>query len=163
MGGVRPYHGKASQVLRDYIRSGINMAQSIPTHLVISINERVLAYIKDLSAHTDIVDVLLEAVHPLGDVQMFCPDYAQYRYVLASTNCIVFGFAVGMNTVAFRLDERMKSRAISTGGIAYPECGEDWVAVVHDLPDSDWPSVDVRFWAQQAYIYARLMKARGCC
>lgn len=131
------------------------MGQSIPTHLAISINERVLAYLKDLSAHSDIVDVLLEAVQPLGDVEMFCPDHARYRYVLASTNRVAFGFAVGMSTVAFRLDERMRNRAVATGGIAYPECGDEWVAVVHEHPDSDWPSVDVRFWARQAYIYAR--------
>ena len=137
------------------------MAHRIPADLAISINDRVLTHIQDLSAHSDIADVLLEAVHPLGDVQVFCPDYAQYRYVLASTKRIVFGFAVGMDTVAFRLDERMKHRALGTGGITYPECGEEWVAVVHHLPDSDWPAVDVRFWARHAYVYARSMKAKG--
>jgi len=137
------------------------MAQSIPTDLAVGINERVLAYLKDLSAHSDIGDVLLEAVHPLGDVQIFCPDYSRYRYVLVSTSSIVFGFAVGMDTVAFRLDERMRSRAMGTGGIACPECGDEWVAVVHKLPDSEWPSVDVRFWARQGYIYARSMTAKG--
>lgn len=131
----------------------------VPGELAIRINERVLTYLKDLSAHSDIVDVLLEAVHELGDVQMFCPDASRYRYVLASTNRVVFGFAVGMSTVAFRLDERMRGRAMSTGGVACPECGEEWIAVVHDLPDSDWPAVDVRFWARQAYMYARSTKA----
>lgn len=133
----------------------MHSAGRIPATLVNRANERVLAYLKDLSAHSDIVDVLLEAVHPLGDVELFCPDHAQYRYVLASTRGIVFGFAVGMSTVAFRLDERMTSRAIGTGGIVWPACGEEWVAVVHELPDSDWPAVDVRFWARQAYVHAR--------
>lgn len=137
-----------------------NRADRIPTHLANSANERVLAHVKDMSAHSDIVDVLLDAVHPLGDVEMFCPDAAGYRYVVASTNGIVFGFAVGMHRVAFRLDARMKRRALATGGIAYPECGEDWVAVVHELPDSDWPSVDVGFWARHAYGYARSMKKK---
>ena len=44
-------------------------------------------------------------------MQLFCPDLAGYRYVLAATKRIVFGFAVGMSTVAFRLDPRMKNRA----------------------------------------------------
>jgi hypothetical protein len=126
------------------------MAQSIPAQLAIPVNERVLTYLKELSAHSDIADVLLDAIHPLGDVQMFCPDYDGYRYVLASTNNIVFGFA-----------GRMKGRAISAGGIPCPQCGDDWVAVVHDLPDSDWPAVDVRFWARHAYIYARSTKIEG--
>lgn len=134
------------------------MAQGIPTNLAIRINERVLAHLQDLSAHSDIAEVLLKAVQPLGDVQLFCPDSAAYRYVLASTSGVVFGFAVGMDTVAFRLDERMKRRALATGGVAYPECGDDWVAVVHPLPDSDWPSVDVRFWARHAYLHARSSK-----
>ena len=131
------------------------MTVDIPVGLQIAANKRVLAYLKDLSAHSDVVDVLMEAVDPLGDVQMFCPDAAGYRYVLASTNNIVFGFAVGMNTVAFRLDERMKSRALLTGATACPECGDEWVAVVHDLSDSDWPAVDTRFWARKAYVHAR--------
>jgi hypothetical protein len=131
------------------------MALHIPSHLLNRANERVLAYVKDRSAHSDIADVLLEAVHPLGDVQIFCPDSAVYRYVISSTKNVVFGFVVGMNTVAFRLDERMKGRALLTGGVACPECGDEWVAVMRDVPDSDWPAVDVRFWARKAYVYAR--------
>jgi hypothetical protein len=137
------------------------MTEGAPAHLAIPANARVLAHLRDLSAHSDIVDVLLEAVQPLGDVQLFCPDHARYRYVLASTRSIVFGFAVGTSTVAFRLDERMRGRAVRTGGVAYPACGDEWIAVVHDLPDADWPSVDVRFWARQAYIHARSMKTAG--
>ena len=97
----------------------------------------------------------------MGDVQIVCPDPARYRYVIASTDNIVFGFAVGMNRIVFRLDERMKERALITGGMECPECGDEWVAVVHELPDSDWPAVDVRFWAQKRYVHARSMKAKG--
>ena len=131
----------------------------VPEDLVTPHNARVLEYLEDLSAHSDIVDVLLDAVEPLGDVQLFCPDPAAYRYVLASTNAVVFGFAVGMSTVAFRLDERMQGRAVRTGGESCPECGDEWVAVVHHLPDADWPAVDVRFWARHAYLYARTRRS----
>ena len=130
----------------------------VPSELNTPHNARVLAHVKDLSAHSDIVDVLLDAVQPLGDVQLFCPDAAVYRYVLASTKAVIFGVAVGGSTVAFRLDERMKARAVRTGGESYPDCGDEWVAVVHRLPDADWPAVDVRFWARHAYMYARARK-----
>jgi hypothetical protein len=133
----------------------------IPPRLVNRVNAPVLAYLRDLSAHSDIADALLEAVRPLGDVQVFCPDASSYRYVLASTNDVVFGFAVGVSTVAFRLDERMKGRALTTGAVACPACGDEWAAVVHDLPDSDWPSVDVRFWARKAYVHARSLQVKG--
>jgi hypothetical protein len=131
------------------------MPANIPAQLLNEQNTGVLAYLQDLSAHSDIADVLLEAVHPLGDVQIFCPDSAGYRYVVASTNGTIFGFAVGMGTIAFRLNERMKSRALQTGGIPCPSAGPEWVAVQHDRPDADWPAVDVRFWARKAYVHAR--------
>lgn len=131
------------------------MRPSIPVTLENAINRPVLAHLKDLSAHSDIAEVLIQAVKPLGDVQIFCPEPAAYRYVLVSTKGIIFGFAVGMDTVAFRLDARMKSRALATGAIAYPECGHEWVAVMHHVSDSDWPQVDVRFWALKAYVQAR--------
>ena len=38
------------------------MAQTVPPRLATPINEGVLAYLRDKSAHSDIADVLLEAV-----------------------------------------------------------------------------------------------------
>lgn len=129
---------------------------AIPEEILTSpANRNVLAYLADKSAHSDIVDVLRAAVRPLGDVQLFCPDWQAYRYVVASTGGIIFGVAVGMDTVAFRLDARMRERALATGGETLAEYGPEWVAVVHRLPDSDWPAVDVAFWARKAYVFAR--------
>jgi hypothetical protein len=125
------------------------------------INERVLGYLNGMSAHSDIADVLTAATKPLGDVQVFCPNPSGYGYVLVSTNNVAFGFAAGQHTIAFRLDEKMKTRALATGGLALPECGADWVAVVHRRPDSDWPTVDVRFWALKAYVHARSFTDRS--
>ena len=137
------------------------MALNIPAPLLNRINAPVLAHVKDLSAHSDITEPLLTAVKPLGDVQVFCPDAHKYRYVVVSTNGIIFGLAVGMNTIAFRLDPRMKLRALATGAKAYPECGEDWVSVLPLGSDADWPAVDLRFWALKAYVYARETKHGG--
>lgn len=127
----------------------------IPTALLSNVNRSVLAHVAEKSAHSDIADVLLGAVKPLGDVQSFCPDWRSYRYVIVSTKAVIFGVAVGMHTIAFRLSPKMRERALETGAIAYPECGEDWAAVVHRRDDGDWPAVDVRFWAQKAYVHAR--------
>lgn len=131
------------------------MPLEIPTSLRSQPNQKVLAHLECLSAHSDIAEVLINAVKPLGAVQIFCPDYAAYRYVGVSTRGIIFGFAVGMDTIAFRLDVRMKQRALLTGAVACPEVGLDWAAVVHGLPDDDWPKVDVPFWARKSYCYAR--------
>ena len=134
------------------------MGQSIPATLINRINAPVLAHVKNLSAHSDIAEPLLAAVKPLGDVQSFCPDPRAYRYLVVSTQGIIFGLAVGMNTIAFRLDPRMQLRALATGAQAYPECGEDWVSVLPLGSDADWPAVDLRFWALKAYDYARETK-----
>jgi hypothetical protein len=137
------------------------MALSLPAPLLNRINAPVLGHVNDLSAHSDIAEPLLKAVKPLGDAQVFCPDAHEYRYVVVSTNGIIFGLAVGMNWIGFQLDSRMKLRALATGAKAYPECGEDWVSVVLLGSDADWPAVDLRFWALKAYVYARETKQVG--
>lgn len=86
------------------------MSRDIPRDLETARNRPVLRHIEGLSAHSDIVDALATALTPLGDVQRFCPDPQAYRYEVASTRGVIFALALGMNTIGFRLDERMKSR-----------------------------------------------------
>ncbi|MDB6036454.1 MAG: hypothetical protein JWM99_295 [Verrucomicrobiales bacterium] len=129
------------------------MKQEIPIELQNELNQRVLKHIANSSAHSDLGEALLTALKPLGDVQPFCPDWSQCRYVVASTRGIIFAFATGMQAIAFRLDKRMKSRAVLRGGASIPECGDEWVSF---MPfESDWPDVDLEFWARKAYVAAR--------
>ena len=129
------------------------MDQNVPDNLQNRINEAVLRYNRDASAHSDVTEVLSCATAPLGDVQTFCPNASQYRYVLVSTRQIVFGFAIGMNTISFRLDPTIKARALETSGINLTAIGPEWVSFV--LFRDDWPEVDVTFWARKAYVFAR--------
>ena len=114
------------------------MSQDLPRELARAVNQSVLAHLEGKSAHSDIAQVLTDAVKPLGDVQLFCPNWHDYRYVAASTKGVIFGFAIGMNTVAFRLDEKMKQRALLTGGIEYLECGA--AACCRAFPAAMWAS-----------------------
>ena len=129
------------------------MTTDIPAGLDNSINRAVLSHIEDLSAHSDVADALVTALKPLGDVQVFCPDWREYRYVAASSKGTIIAFALGMNLVGFRLDGRMKARALASGGTPCPECGDDWVSFT--LFRDDWPGVDLEFWARKAYAAAR--------
>ena len=129
------------------------MTQRLPPELMDDHNRDVLTHIGDLSAHSDVAEALTTAVEPLGDVQTYCPDWEAFRYVIVSTKGLIFGFAVGQNTIAFRLDERMRSRALATGASDCPECGNDWVSFTPFR--DDWPKVDLEFWARKAYVYAR--------
>ena len=129
------------------------MAQTVPVELQTGVNRQVLNHIASLSAHSDIAEALMMALKPLGDVQIFCPNWEQYRYVAASTKDIIIALALGMDTIAFRLDERMRARALASGGAPYAECGKEWVSFT--LFRNDWPKVDVEFWARKAYTAAR--------
>jgi len=115
-------------------------------------NEAVLEYLKSRSAHSDVGDALAQAVKPLGDVQTFCPNRSQYRFLAVSTAGVIFGFACGMNLVAFRLDPPLTETALRTGADRMPDLA-DWVGF--HLFRSDWPEVDLKFWARKSYALAR--------
>ena len=129
------------------------MNQDLKALSNISTNVEVLKYLGDSSAHSDIREALEGAVEPLGDVQTYCPNISEFKYIVVSTNNIIFGFAQGMNMIAFRLDAIFKSRAIETGGKGLSEVGPDWV--FFNPYRDDWPAVDLAFWARKAYVIAR--------
>jgi hypothetical protein len=129
------------------------MEPATPAYMSNAVNKRVFDYIKDTSAHSDVGEVLLKAVKPLGDVQMFCPNPSQCRYMAVSTKGVIFGFAIGMSTIAFRLGPPLNARALATGGDAVPDIGDEWVKFT--LFRNDWPEFDLTFWARKAYVYAR--------
>ena len=126
--------------------------EQLPDKLNTENNRLVLEHISGLSAHSDIAEALEIAIAPLGAALTYCPDPANYRYLIAYAQEIVFSYAVGMNTVAFRLSPDFKHKAISTGGEAVDSIGNEWVAF--DLFRSDWPEVDVKFWVRKAYLFA---------
>jgi hypothetical protein len=127
--------------------------QPIPEVLRGATNEAVFEHLRDLSAHSDVTAALEDALAPLGDVQTFCPDPSQYRYVAVASRGVVFSFAAGMNTIGFRLGPEFKARAVATGAADLPQAGPDWVSIA--LFRDDWPEPDLRFWARKAYLCAR--------
>ena len=129
------------------------MVEPIPEVLRGAANEAVFEHLSELSAHSDVTAALEDAVAPLGDVQMFCPDASQYRYVAVATQGVVFSFAAGMNTIGFRLSPEFTARAVVTGAAELPQAGPDWVSVT--VFRDDWPAPDLRFWARKAYLFAR--------
>jgi len=132
------------------------MEKPVPDALRNSVNEAVLNHVGSKSAHSDVGDALIRAVKPLGDAQRFCPNPAQCRYLVVSTQDIVFAFAVGMNVIAFRLDPVLKGRALRSGADDIPELGSSWASFA--LFRNDWPDVDLTFWARKAYLFARETK-----
>jgi hypothetical protein len=116
-------------------------------------NQAVLKYLKSSGAHSDLTDVLLSALKPLGDVQIFFTGIPDSGCVTISTMGIIIAFGMGTQTIAFRVSKEMRSVAAATGGTAIPECGEDWY---YFQPfRTNWPKTDFEFWALRAYRYVR--------
>lgn len=132
------------------------MEQKVSDNISNRWNKPVLDFIRDSSAHSDVAEAMMHSVKPLGDVQCYCPDPSQYRYLVVSTRTIIFGFAIGMDTVAFRLNAPFNQRAVATGGILIHELGDEWISFT--LFRDDWPEVDLSFWARKAYVHARETK-----
>jgi len=132
------------------------MSEILPKEINHNLNKSVLRYLDGASAHSDVTEALALAIAPLGDVQTYCPDPSGYKYVVVASRNIIFGFAMGMNQIAFRLDALFKNRAIETGGKGLSEVGPEWV--VFTLFRNDWPQIDLTFWARKAYVVARQEK-----
>lgn len=131
----------------------VSRVAPVPDSLQRTENRRVLAFLHDKSAHGDVAEVLVQAAGPLGDVQEYCPDLENFRYVVLATQEIVFAFAVGMDQIGFRLNQEYLQRALETGGRRFDDIGSDWT--IFEVFRSDYPSIDLEFWARKAYVIAR--------
>jgi hypothetical protein len=131
----------------------VDILDQCPFDLSLKANQVVYEYLKRYSAHPDLVEILFRALNVCGDVQVFSPDISKCCFVTLSTQRIIFGFAIGTNTIAFMLSEKMKAIALQTGAKPCPECGTDWV----ELPmfRGDWPRVDLEFWMLKACLNVR--------
>lgn len=131
------------------------MSQLQPLSAFVNIekNRDILIFLQGKSAHSDVADVLIEASAPLGDVQLYSSEPANYGYIVLTTQVVVFAAAYGISQITFRLDETFKRRALKTGGFNATEIGPDWVTF--ELFRTNYPAVDLPFWARKAYLIAR--------
>jgi len=127
--------------------------QPLPVSVNNDKNQDILMFLQGKSAHSDVADVLIDASAPLGDVQLYSSEPANYGYIVLTTQDVVFAVAYGMGQIGFRLDATFKGRALETGGLNATEVGPDWVAF--ELFRTNYPAVDLLFWARKAYLIAR--------
>ena len=127
--------------------------QPIPASVDNDKNHDILMFLQDKSAHSDLLDVLAEAVAPLGDVQLYCSEPENYGHVVVATRDVVFAVVYGMSRIGFCLDKTFKARALETGGFNASEAGPGWVTF--ELFRANYPAVDLSFWARKAYLIAR--------
>ncbi len=100
----------------------MEILNKFPFDPTLEANRLVFDYIKNLGAHDDVSEILIKSLKPCGDVQLFSPD--SYRYLTVSTQGIIFGFAVGIDTIAFRLNKKTKAIALETGAKPFLNAGK---------------------------------------
>jgi len=122
-------------------------------------NDAVIRYLETHhpSAHSDIASELLDAAQGLPHRHWYCPDKWSYAYVFLHTpSGTVYGLAVGMRTLLFRLPQAEMLAALAEGGEAYKELGPEWVSFYPFHPDIPRAQIQARMkhWCAAAYHHA---------
>jgi len=94
-------------------------------------NQNMIEFLKShqLSAHTDMVDLLVKSVDSLPDVKFYCPDADNHAYYVAHTrDGVMFAAAIGLSALMFRLPKQAMSGALVKGGKIIKEIGDSWVS-----------------------------------
>ncbi len=122
-------------------------------------NDAVIRYLETHhpSAHSDIASELLDAAQGLPHRHWYCPDKWSYAYVFLHTpSGTIYGLAVGMRTLLFRLPQAEMPAALAEGGEAYKELGPEWVSFYPFHPDIPRAQMQARMkhWCTAAYHHA---------
>jgi hypothetical protein len=103
-------------------------------------NQQIIKFLKAFqpSAHTDIVQLLVQSVSDLPDVQFYCPDTDNHAYYLAHTHDgVIFAAAIGMSALMFRIPQSSMSEALQKGAEVFQEVGEPWVSFNPFWPENE--------------------------
>ena len=111
------------------------------------------------SAHTDIVQLLVESAKDLADVKFYCPDTDNHAYYLAHTrDGVIFAAALGMSALMYRLPKQSMSGALVKGGEILADIGEPWVSFNPFWPETEKTDhanlADMKQWCKLAYHHA---------
>lgn len=123
-------------------------------------NESMIAFLKQHqpSAHSDIVQLLVKSAEELPDIKFYCPDTDNHAYYLAHTRGgVMFGAAIGLSALMFRLPRQAVSGALVKGGEIFKEIGDDWVSFNPFWPEDEKNEnilAEMKHWCKLAYHYA---------
>lgn len=125
-------------------------------------NQQIITFLKQYqpSAHTDMVQLLVNATKDLSDINFYCPDTDNHAYYLAHTpDGVIFAAAIGMSALMYRLPKQSMSSALVKGGEIFSEIGEPWVSFNPFWPDNNKSDEELikemKQWSNLAYHYAQ--------
>jgi hypothetical protein len=106
-----------------------------------------------MSAHTDMVEMLAKSVESLPDVKLYCPDVDNHSYYIAHTpNGIMFAAAIGLSALMFRLPKQGMSGALVKGGVIIKEIGDSWVSFNPFWPEREEHEEQLREYRQMCKL-----------
>jgi len=124
-------------------------------------NEQIIQFLKQYqpSAHTDIVQLLVDSTKDLPEIKFYCPDTDNHAYYLAHTpEGVIFAAAIGMSALMYRLPKQSMSGALVKGGEIFKDIGEPWVSFNPFWPETEKTDKanmdDMKKWCKLAYHYA---------
>jgi len=103
----------------------------LPDVLRVADNEALVRFVdaRELSTHSDVADVLQQAVASLHHAEVFCPDWRSCAYVLAYRKDFrIFAAAFGNHTVSCRIAESALPAALADGATREDAIGAGWVS-----------------------------------
>ncbi len=103
-------------------------------------NQQMIDFLKQYqpSAHTDLVQLLVESTKDLSGIKFYCPDTDNHAYYLVHTpNGVIFAAAIGMSALMYRLPKQSMSGALVKGGEIFKDIGEPWVSFNPFWPEDE--------------------------
>ena len=102
--------------------------------------------------------MLAGSAENLPDIKFYCPDTDNHAYYLLHTRGgVMFGAAIGLSALMFRLPKQAVSGALVKGGEIFQEIGDDWVSFNPFWPeDADRSTLlsEMQHWCKLAYHHA---------
>ena len=132
----------------------VKMRIPIPQNLLNEENREILAYIKGQSAHSDVCEPFLKSVQQFDDVEIYCPDWQNYRYVIVyNEQSIIFGFVIGMSSLYLRLPETHHQDLIDQNANKASNISSNWYTF--PLFRSYECEEKLDYWVREAHKYAK--------
>lgn len=102
------------------------MQIAVPAELQNKQNKSVLAYLRPLSCHGDIIEPIYAVMKKQPEVKFFCPDPRNFKYCFWYVDTSIFAFAAGMQHIGLLLPAALQSEAIASGALKTNDVGGDW-------------------------------------
>ena len=125
------------------------MQIAVPAELQNKQNKSVLAYLRPLSCHGDIIEPIYAVMKKQPEVTFFCSDPRNFKYCFWYVDTSIFAFAQGMQHIGLLLPAALQSEAIACGAIKTNDVAGDWFLLPYNHAElAKWLGIALAFAKQ---------------